>query len=91
MTKVKKMKVDGFPDAYRFWLRLCGKQDYRCWQSGGRFHYTASLSDDAMKMELTDKCHGKNVVGVIYVRTADKDDLHTSEIRFVTKKQRTKN
>ncbi|WP_418816081.1 hypothetical protein [Paraprevotella clara] len=89
MPEVRKMKVDGFTDAYRFWIRLCGQYGFSCTCSAGSVRYVCVLPDQTAVFEFTCKpsAHGR-VLAVIRVN-APVHDGQVKEIRFiVTDKKR---
>lgn len=86
MPGIRKMKVGGFTDAYRFWVRLCGQCGFSCICSAGGVRY---VSGPSVLFEFTCKpsTHGK-VLAVIRVN-APVPDGQVKEIRFiVTDKKR---
>lgn len=65
--EVRKMEVEDFTEAYRFWQRMCGPRGftYRC--SGGHFRYRTTMHGATGTMELTDKTGRDSVVAVLRI------------------------
>lgn len=83
---VRRMEVDGFTDAYRFMLRLCGSSDFSMGWKGGHILYTATLSGNAGRLELSDKPCGVNR-RVVAVLKLDTPAIEVKEIRFINKQK----
>lgn len=84
---VRYMEVDGFNDAYRFMLKLCGSSDLSMDWKGGHILYTATLPGDAGTLELSDKPCGINrqVVAVLKLNVPV---IEMKEIRFINKQKK---
>lgn len=84
MPEVKCMKVDGFTDAYRFMLMLCGKPDFSLRRRGRHFLYVVILPGNAGTLELTDKVRGtdKRVAAVLRLNIPA-CRCEVKEIRFI--------
>lgn len=84
MPGVKCMKVDGFTDAYRFMLMLCGKPDFSLKRRGRHFLYVVILPGNAGTLELTDKIRGadKRVAAILRLNISAYN-CEVKEIRFI--------
>jgi len=90
MPSVRRIRVGCFADAYRFWLRLCGRHSFSCKCSGGHVHYTAVM-EDKTTVCLTDKTGLCGTVAVLSIR-APASGEHVKEIKFIVKdKKQTEN
>lgn len=88
MPEVRRVEVDGFTDAYRFWLRLCGRHSFSCKCSGGHVRYNATTGGKPGTMELTDKTGSSDTVAVLRIGgTASGGQVR--EIRFIVSNKKT--
>lgn len=83
MPWVRRMKVGGFNDAYRFWIRLCGQTGFSCVCSAGCVRYESAHPGKFPVFEFIGRSsvHG-GVLAVIRVN-APVPDGQAKEIRFI--------
>lgn len=85
---IRCIQVDGFSEAYCFFLRLCDQRQIVFRRAAGYFHFELKHSDKTVIFDLTDKISGKPQ-GTLAVLKINKEetDIPMTEIEFVQSKK----
>lgn len=81
---VRLLKVNGFDDAYRFWLRLCGCQAFSCKCCAGYVRCTAVIDGTGLGMELVERTWHHGTVAILRIGKGPSDLLVRKIIFRVT-------
>jgi len=83
----RRIYVDSFVDAYRFWIRLCGQHGFSCRYHGGHVDYTA-VTKDKTTMCLTDGTRRDDTVATLNICGAAYRGK-VREIKFILNEKQT--
>lgn len=84
MPSVRCLTVSGFPEAYRFLLRLGGCNGLSVYRAGGSLRYRTVLPDASGRLELVDRTpvSDRRIIAVLYLDLPG-SGCPVTEIRFL--------